>query len=179
MPNYTYDNIKIDGGVYRDENDVFQAFLDYPIDISYDTSTDNTYRQALNPGEKFELVKWVFKTDNQIIALTDGDYVNTAGEKIGTIKENTILLNSGFSINPLTLENIFVAGNTVTGEILITAIPGVENQSAQSFTFRTDIKSEVIINFKYPYDSSSNDPITQGLNEASKVITKPFFEVFI
>ena len=49
MPNYTYDNIKIDGGVYRDENDVFQAFLDYPIDISYDTSTDNTYRQALNP----------------------------------------------------------------------------------------------------------------------------------
>ena len=90
MPNYTYDNIKIDGGVYRDENDVFQAFLDYPIDISYDTSTDNTYRQALNPGEKFELVKWVFKTDNQIIALTDGDYVNTAGEKIGTIKENTI-----------------------------------------------------------------------------------------
>ena len=69
MPNYTYDNIKIDGGVYRDENDVFQAFLDYPIDISYDTSTDNTYRQALNPGEKFELVKLVFKTDNQIIAL--------------------------------------------------------------------------------------------------------------
>ena len=179
MPNYTYDNIKIDGGVYRDENDVFQAFLDYPIDISYDTSTDNTYRQALNPGEKFELVKWVFKTDNQIIALTDGDYVNTAGEKIGTIKENTILLNSGFSINPLTLENIFVAGNTVTGEILITAIPGVENQSAQSFTFRTDIKSEVIINFKYPYDSSSNDPITQGLNEASKVITKPFFAKII
>ena len=144
MPEYRVTDIIIKSGVVKDDNGLFQAFLDNPIDLSYESSKDeNTFgniqnvANGLEPPEFFQNVKWIFKQNGEILSLIDGDYVDGDGNKIGTIENNTINLSDTFSINPLTLENILTDGNTITGEIEIFAIPGIVNDATLNTSVNT------------------------------------------
>ena len=182
MPEYRVTDIIIKSGVVKDDNGLFQAFLDNPIDLSYESSKDeNTFgniqnvANGLEPPEFFQNVKWIFKQNGEILSLIDGDYVDGDGNKIGTIENNTINLSDTFSINPLTLENILTDGNTITGEIEIFAIPGIVNDATSQFNFDSSRQSQTKINFSYPYDPTSDDPIVEALNTSVNTIGSPFF----
>ena len=80
MPDYRVIDIKIKSGVIKDDNGLFQAFSDQPIDMSYDDNkSTNTFGGSLSNSEIFENVKWVFKQNGEILSLIDGDYVDSNG----------------------------------------------------------------------------------------------------
>jgi hypothetical protein len=182
MPSYSIQDIKIDSGV-SEENGSFKAFLDFPINIYYNVTETNLHAADLVGADTWGQIAWNFSTptDDTPLTLNGTEY---AGNEI----TNNQIFVRGVSPNSTTkggfvsLSLIDLIGQDLTGEIVITAIPYVENDANQSFEAKPEWKSTVTINFEYPLDTTDPDNSefldnveTTGSNAPPAIVGKPFF----
>ena len=169
-------DIKIDSGVSQVEGGGYKAFLDYPIKIYYLNEAHSA--TDFVEGDELSMVKWNFSTP------TDDLPIPLIGDTYGSdeIADNQILVTAvaaastrkgGFQ----NLNLIDLIGEDITGDIVITAIPVIENSLSQTLTDKPEWKSTITINFQHPFDITDSDNAAYA--DEAGFVGKPFFAKII
>jgi len=170
---YNINNIISKSGIVQDNNDKYIAYSDQSIDLSYD-ATNAEQGFGLSDGDIVQ-IKWFFEKNNQRVRLNDGDYNDKDGQKIGVIEDNEIILNANkFSLNPLTLKDVFTNSVNELGDIKIEVLANVVIDRELNNFSNPAFSSEWNIQVKHPYDSTKDDSTTETFN-ADKYQSRPFF----
>ena len=169
-------DIKIDSGVSQVEGGGYKAFLDYPIKIYYLNEAHSA--TDFVEGDELSMVKWNFSTP------TDDLPIPLIGDTYGSdeIADNQILVTavSAASTRKGGFQNlnlIDLIGEDITGDIVITAIPVIENSLSQTLTDKPEWKSTITINFQHPFDITDSDNAAYA--DEAGFVGKPFFAKII